>query len=76
MMSNYAFALLILPCRVFFYYSESWRFVLLVVCEGSKHNIWLHIDAAYAGSTFVCPEFRPLLDGVEVRLSHFPMLSK
>jgi aromatic-L-amino-acid decarboxylase len=25
----------------------------------------LHIDAAYAGSAFICPEFRPLLDGVE-----------
>lgn len=26
----------------------------------------MHIDAAYAGSAFICPEFRPLLDGVEV----------
>ncbi|CAD5119188.1 DgyrCDS7825 [Dimorphilus gyrociliatus] len=33
------------------------------VCK--KHDIWLHIDAAYAGSSFICPEFRPLLDGVE-----------
>ncbi|KAI0229685.1 Aromatic-L-amino-acid decarboxylase [Lamellibrachia satsuma] len=33
------------------------------VCE--KADIWLHIDAAYAGSSFICPEFRPLLDGVE-----------
>ena len=30
-----------------------------------KENIWLHIDAAYAGSSFICPEFRPYLDGVE-----------
>ncbi|TSL82509.1 Aromatic-L-amino-acid decarboxylase [Bagarius yarrelli] len=28
-------------------------------------GIWMHIDAAYAGSAFICPEFRPLLDGVE-----------
>ena len=28
--------------------------------------MWLHIDAAYAGSSFICPEFRPLLDGVEM----------
>ncbi|KAK2157904.1 hypothetical protein NP493_1844g00005 [Ridgeia piscesae] len=34
------------------------------VCK--KAGIWLHIDAAYAGSSFICPEFRPLLDGVEV----------
>ena len=26
----------------------------------------MHIDAAYAGSSFICPEFRPRLDGVEM----------
>jgi len=26
----------------------------------------MHIDAAYAGSAFICPEFRPMLNGVEV----------
>ncbi|KAJ6657837.1 hypothetical protein lerEdw1_001887 [Lerista edwardsae] len=31
----------------------------------SKENMWLHVDAAYAGSSFVCPEFRYLLSGVE-----------
>ncbi|XP_072910441.1 aromatic-L-amino-acid decarboxylase isoform X2 [Hemitrygon akajei] len=31
----------------------------------NSENIWLHIDAAYAGSAFICPEFRPLLNGVE-----------
>ncbi|KAI0223624.1 Aromatic-L-amino-acid decarboxylase [Lamellibrachia satsuma] len=35
------------------------------VCE--KAGVWLHIDAAYAGASFICPEFRPLLDGVEIR---------
>ncbi|XP_066271117.1 aromatic-L-amino-acid decarboxylase-like [Branchiostoma lanceolatum] len=30
-----------------------------------EENMWLHIDAAYAGSAFICPEYRPLLDGVE-----------
>lgn len=33
---------------------------------GNEENIWMHIDAAYAGSAFICPEFRPLLNGVEV----------
>uniref|UniRef100_A0A8C1R2Y5 Aromatic-L-amino-acid decarboxylase n=1 Tax=Cyprinus carpio TaxID=7962 RepID=A0A8C1R2Y5_CYPCA len=28
-------------------------------------EIWMHIDAAYAGSAFICPEFRPLLNGIE-----------
>nr|XP_060637499.1 aromatic-L-amino-acid decarboxylase [Anolis sagrei ordinatus]XP_060637500.1 aromatic-L-amino-acid decarboxylase [Anolis sagrei ordinatus] len=31
----------------------------------NEENIWLHIDAAYAGSSFICPEFRYLLNGVE-----------
>jgi aromatic-L-amino-acid decarboxylase len=28
-------------------------------------GVWLHVDAAYAGSAAVCPEFRWCLDGVE-----------
>ncbi|KAJ2938187.1 hypothetical protein O0L34_g18526 [Tuta absoluta] len=32
----------------------------------SKHSAWLHVDAAYAGSCFICPEFRHWLDGVEL----------
>ena len=35
---------------------------VLLIAQG----LWLHIDAAYAGSSFICPEFRPLLDGVEM----------
>ncbi|XP_075988286.1 histidine decarboxylase isoform X2 [Anticarsia gemmatalis] len=34
------------------------------VCD--RHGAWLHVDAAYAGSCFVCPEFRHWLDGVEM----------
>lgn len=34
--------------------------------SGNQENMWMHIDAAYAGSAFICPEFRPLLNGVEV----------
>ncbi|KAB0797411.1 hypothetical protein PPYR_08405 [Photinus pyralis] len=33
------------------------------VCRREK--LWLHIDAAYAGSAFVCPEYRYLMRGVE-----------
>ena len=29
------------------------------------YNMWINLDAAYAGSALVCPEFRPLLKGVE-----------
>ncbi|XP_022915518.2 histidine decarboxylase [Onthophagus taurus] len=31
----------------------------------SEENLWLHIDAAYAGSAFICPEFRIWLKGVD-----------
>ncbi|XP_035775799.1 histidine decarboxylase-like isoform X2 [Anopheles albimanus] len=33
------------------------------VCR--EFNLWLHIDAAYAGSAFICPEFRTWLKGIE-----------
>ncbi|XP_008486039.2 aromatic-L-amino-acid decarboxylase-like, partial [Diaphorina citri] len=33
------------------------------ICE--KEGLWLHVDAAYAGSSFICPEFRKWLAGVE-----------
>lgn len=32
----------------------------------NKHNIWLHIDAAYAGAALCCPEYKHLLNGVEM----------
>ncbi|MBE7465386.1 MAG: amino acid decarboxylase [Planctomycetes bacterium] len=31
-----------------------------------RENLWYHIDAAYAGSAAICPEFRALLDGLEL----------
>ncbi len=30
-----------------------------------RHGVWLHVDAAYAGSAAIVPEFRYLLDGCE-----------
>lgn len=33
------------------------------VCN--ENNIWLHVDAAYAGSAFICPEFRYLMKGID-----------
>lgn len=30
-----------------------------------KNKIWLHIDAAYAGSALCCPEFRSMMPGIE-----------
>lgn len=31
-----------------------------------ERNVWLHVDAAYAGTAALIPEFRPMLDGVEL----------
>jgi aromatic-L-amino-acid decarboxylase len=31
----------------------------------AEAGVWLHVDAAYAGSAAVCPELRPLFDGWE-----------
>ncbi|CAG9854374.1 unnamed protein product [Phyllotreta striolata] len=32
----------------------------------NREGIWLHVDAAYAGTAFVCPEYRYLMKGVEL----------
>jgi aromatic-L-amino-acid decarboxylase len=29
-----------------------------------RHGLWLHVDAAWAGAAFVCPEFRGSLAGI------------
>lgn len=31
-----------------------------------EHGMWLHVDAAYAGSALVCPEHRAMIEGVEL----------
>ncbi len=31
-----------------------------------RHGLWLHVDAALAGSAMICPEFRWMWEGVEV----------
>jgi aromatic-L-amino-acid decarboxylase len=36
-----------------------------IVPIGEKHAMWLHVDAAYAGSAAIVPELRSILDGCE-----------
>jgi aromatic-L-amino-acid decarboxylase len=31
-----------------------------------KEKLWLHVDGAMAGAALICPEFRPLGDGLEL----------
>ncbi|KAK4589059.1 hypothetical protein RGQ29_019884 [Quercus rubra] len=36
------------------------------LCAVAKdYGMWVHVDAAYAGSACICPEFRHFIDGVE-----------
>ncbi|CAL5409246.1 unnamed protein product [Camellia sinensis] len=36
------------------------------LCDVAKrYDMWVHVDAAYAGSACICPEFRHYIDGVE-----------
>ena len=34
------------------------------ICK-EKHNIWLHVDAALAGSALILPEMRYMIEGIE-----------
>lgn len=36
-----------------------------IVPIGEEHAMWLHVDAAYAGSAAIVPELRHILDGCE-----------
>ncbi|KAI3388970.1 hypothetical protein SNEBB_006630 [Seison nebaliae] len=39
---------------------------LISIGEVSENErLWLHVDAAYAGSAFICPEYRYLMRGIE-----------
>ncbi len=35
-----------------------------------RHNVWLHVDAALAGTAAICPEFRAMHDGLELADSY------
>ncbi|XP_037494344.1 tyrosine decarboxylase isoform X2 [Jatropha curcas] len=36
------------------------------LCDVAREfNIWIHVDAAYAGNACICPEFQHFLDGLE-----------
>jgi len=36
-----------------------------IISIGEEHAMWLHVDAAYAGSAAIVPEFRQILAGCE-----------
>lgn len=40
-------------------------FRIVYLPTGEAEGIWMHIDAAYAGTAFVCPEYRKFMAGVE-----------
>jgi aromatic-L-amino-acid decarboxylase len=36
-----------------------------VALLAQRHGLWLHVDAALAGSAMICPEYRWMWDGIE-----------
>jgi aromatic-L-amino-acid/L-tryptophan decarboxylase len=36
----------------------------------ARHSVWLHVDAAWAGAATVCPEFRSVIDGLDLADSY------
>ena len=38
--------------------------------SAAEHGLWLHVDAALAGTAGLCPEFRRLFDGLELADSY------
>jgi len=39
--------------------------VRAVIAVAREHDLYVHVDAAWAGAAMICPEFRPLWDGAE-----------
>jgi aromatic-L-amino-acid decarboxylase len=39
--------------------------VAAAAAVAARHRLYLHVDAAWAGSAMICPEFRPLWAGAE-----------
>lgn len=39
--------------------------VVGIVSVARRHNLYVHVDAAWAGAAMICPEFRALWTGVE-----------
>jgi aromatic-L-amino-acid decarboxylase len=39
--------------------------IAAVAAVAGRHNLYLHVDAAWAGSAMVCPEFRHLWQGID-----------
>jgi len=35
-----------------------------------REAMWLHVDAAYAGSALICPELQHILKGIEVNTNN------
>lgn len=39
--------------------------IAAVSAVAQKHQLYLHVDAAWAGNAMICPEFRPLWHGID-----------
>jgi len=50
---------------VYSFFQECHINKLLISRKKFCTDLWLHVDMAYAGSAFICPEFRHWFKGVE-----------
>jgi aromatic-L-amino-acid decarboxylase len=56
----------------FFFNNYATDLIILNLSIGpiaQEAGTWLHVDAAYAGNAFICPEFKYLMDGIEFAMS-------
>lgn len=49
----------------FSWYLKKKTEIIFVFHAGAEGKLWLHIDAAYAGAAYLCPELRWSLKGIE-----------
>ena len=48
-----------------YHYHHHHHHIAITITTILTKGAWLHVDASYAGSAFICPEFRHLMKGVK-----------
>lgn len=48
-----------------------WPIYVQCLLQKGDDDMWIHVDAAYAGASFLCPEYRHFMKGIEVYGTEF-----